>query len=59
MQKSEEKINIRGLIRKLGYDLKNGNHPAYTLALCLHKLAYDRDRIIQAITLCYPIQKGE
>ena len=52
MNKKED--STRALVTKLGYKLNNGNHPAYTLALCLKKLSYDRDKIIQAITIVYP-----
>tara|TARA_Y100000780_G_C13688423_1_gene418538 strand:+ start:2897 stop:3091 length:195 start_codon:yes stop_codon:yes gene_type:complete len=47
---------IRPLLEKLGYSFEKGQPPAYALALNLKKLGLDRDRLIQIVSLTYPIQ---
>jgi len=53
---SDNKINVKALLEKLGYSFECGQPPAYRLALDLHKIGFDRDRIIQMISLTYPIE---
>jgi hypothetical protein len=54
---ADNNLNISSLIKKLGYSLENGNNPAYTLALNLLKIGFDRDEIIQAVTIAFPPKK--
>ncbi|MGS0498203.1 hypothetical protein ACU8V4_13750 [Pseudoalteromonas mariniglutinosa] len=53
---SIEQNSMRNLIKKLGYDFERSNPPAYTLALALQKVGFDRDRIVQIVSLVYPLE---
>lgn len=47
---------VRPLLEKLGYSFESNQPAAYALALNLQKVGFDRDRIIQVVSLTYPIK---
>ncbi len=52
----KNELNIRSLLKSLGYDFSEKTPPAYRLALSLYKVGFDRDRIIQIVSISYPIE---
>ena len=47
---------VRTLLIKLGYSFEETTPPVYAFALNLRKAGIDRDRLIQLLTLAFPIE---
>lgn len=56
MTDNNSDYKVRPLLEKLGYSFVGSHPPAYALALNLQKVGFDRDRVIQIVSLTYPIQ---
>jgi hypothetical protein len=56
MTDNNSDYKVRPLLEKLGYSFETTTPPAYALALNLQKVGFDKDRIIQIVSLTYPIQ---
>ena len=56
MTDNNSEYKIRPLLEKLGYSFEKSHPASYALALNLQKIGFDRDRIIQIVSLTYPIQ---
>lgn len=50
------KLNVKALLEKLGYSFESTHPPAYQFALSLDKAGLDKDRIIQLVSLSFPIK---
>lgn len=49
-------FKVRTLLIKLGYCFKDNTPPAYAFALNLRKVGIDKDRLIQLVTLAFPVE---
>lgn len=56
MNNTNDTYKVRPLLEKLGYSFETTTPPAYALALNLQKVGFDKDRVIQIVSLTYPIQ---
>ena len=56
MTDNNSEYKIRPLLEKLGYSFESSQPASYALALNLQKVGFDRDRIIQIVSLTYPIK---
>ncbi|BDF96487.1 hypothetical protein KAN5_33250 [Pseudoalteromonas sp. KAN5] len=53
---SNNKINVKALLERLGYDFTQNSPSAYAFALALEKLGFDEIRITQMVSLKFPIE---
>ncbi len=53
---SDNKTNIKALLEYLGYDFTTNTPPAYAFALALEKSGFSKLRIVQLVSLNFPIK---
>ncbi len=53
---TDNKINVKALLERLGYSFEGSQPTCYHFALALEKLGFDEIRITQAVSLNYPIK---
>lgn len=56
MTDNNSDFKVRPLLERLGYSFEETTPPVYAFALNLRKAGIDRDRLIQLLTLAFPIE---